>query len=419
MSEPAVALDAEVVELLAAEPALLAIADAVVVTQPRRRRWRRGVALPLAAAVLTLGVGVLATLPRGGADASLLPQALAAVGRGPVVHAQIETRVRQANVVDLATGRTSPRTVAIEYWFDERRGRLRTVVRRDGVVVAELLERRNVRNGRAASRFDSREPALHPGLAEFVTGYREALRSGAARRIGRGELAGREVIWLAFASGSTTERVAIDADTYVPVLIVPHQRGRADGRIAWRVKLVETTALVEADFAPPPRSRARPFRGDVRGSHPVSSGQLRRALAWPAWWLGESWRGLSLVSLERQTLSRGYPPGRSGKARGDGVRLRYAAADTRDYLEISQAPVAEPAYAFPGGVATFGGNPIPPEGQMELVALRDGTSGAPTFIGQLRRDGVHVTIWSSSRRLCLDAARALRRLADDRGGTLR
>jgi hypothetical protein len=141
----------------------------------------------------------------------------------------------------------------------------------------------------------------------------------------------------------------------------------------------------------------------VTSSRPVSSGQLRGSL-----WLGESWRGLRLVSLERQTLSRGYPPGQHGVERGSGVHMRYAADGQPRYVEVSVSPAPEPAYAFTGGAATFDGNPIPAAGKMEIARLAG--SGRQTFIGQLRRDGGYVTLWSGARALCLQAARELRRI---------
>jgi len=203
----------------------------------------------------------------------------------------------------------------------------------------------------------------------------------------------------------------VDAETYVPVLVVPLDADGRAGGFSWRVARIESVARVEADFAPPQVQPAAPFRGDVRESQPVSSGQVATEVGWPALWLGESWQGLRLVSLERQTLSRGYPPGSGIEAtRGEGLRLRYAADGTGTYVELSQAPAPEPAYAYAGGHSTFQGSPVPREGFAEIVELPNAGSGGSTVLGQLRRDGTYVTIWASSRELCLAAARALRRV---------
>lgn len=413
MNEPAVSLDHEVIELLAGEPQLLAIADAITATQPRRPARRRRLRLIAVAAAAVLVAGVLAALPQRGSTPSVLAEALAAVGGGPVVHARIEARLPTTNVVELATGREVAQTVSIEYWFDEPRGRLRTLVRRGGITVDEFLQ---TRAGAAGSQGPVRtlrgaEPALDPALAGFVTRYREALASGEARRLSEGELDGRSVVWLLLAGGETRERVAVDADTFVPVLIVPLDGSGRPSSISWRVRTIESSARVEADFAPPRPTPPRPYRGDVRGSEPLSSAQVRDAFPWPALWLGDSWRGLPLASLERQALTRGYPPGTGIAAeRGEGLRLRYGLGGEESYVELSQAPFPEPAYGFLGGTLTFDGNPIPARGSVEIVELVDG-AGRATVVGQLRRDGVFVTIWASSRELCLEAARALRRVS--------
>lgn len=405
------AFDLEVVELLAEEPALLAIADAVVATQQRPRRRsllpRLLAATMLVAAVAALGLA----LPSGDGERSLVSEALAAIGAGPVLHARISARLPRTNVVDLASGRAKPQTITIEYWFDEPQGRLRTVVRRGGVLTEEVLQ---TRAGATSSRGPVRlaagaEAALDPALAGFVTGYREALERGRAQVVEEDELEGRRIVWLLLGAAAARERVAVDAETYKPLLITPLDRQGAASPFSWRVGLVQAVARVEADFAPPRRHPPAPFRGDVRGSEPVSSGQAAAAAAWPALWLGQSWRGLRLVSLERQVLTRGYPPGaRVRVTQGEGLRLRYAVDGEARYVELSQAPFPEPAYAFAGGEATFNGNPVPPEGSIELVEL-DGAQRAA--IGQLRRDGVYVTIWASSRALALEAARDLRRIA--------
>jgi hypothetical protein len=412
--ERAVALDREVVELLADEPELLALADAIAATQrqpPRRRPWPRLVAV---AAALAGVAAAVATLPFRGGEPSLLSEALAAVGRGPVVHARIEARLPETDVVELATGRRTPQTVAIEYWFDEPRGRLRTEVRRSGVLVDDFLQTRaGVLSGRGPVEVArAAEPALDPALAGFVTRYREALARGRARRLGERELNGRRVVWLLLGAGAARERVAVDAETFEPVLVVPLDRGGRPGAFTWRVATIESVARVEADFAPPRTRPATPFRGDVRDSRPISSGQVQATVRWPALWLGESWRGLRLVSIERQTVTRGYPPATGIETtRGAGLRLRYAAEGRPSYVELSQAPSPEPAYAFAGGRSTFQGNPVPREGFAEIVELGSAPGGVPTALGQLRRDGVYVTIWASNRALCLEAARALRRVA--------
>src|SRR5439155_19114069 len=102
-----------------------------------------------------------------------------------------------AELVRVATGRSVPRTITIAYWYDERRGRLRTVVSRSGVVT-------RVGSG----------SGLDPALQTFVTGYRRALAERRVRVLRSGTLGGVPVRWLSLPSLAGGERVAIDSRTY-------------------------------------------------------------------------------------------------------------------------------------------------------------------------------------------------------------
>ncbi len=414
MSRAAGALqDREVVELLADEPALLAIADAVALTQPRprgRRHWPR---LAGAAALVLVVAAVVALFPQRGQHGGLLEDALAAMGQGPVVHARIEARLPGTRVVNLATGRAEPQLISLEYWFDEQRGRLATVVRRGGLPVERLLATPSgtASGGGYLRTKGSSAPALDPALAGFVTGYLDSLESGTARVLGSGKLGSRQVVWLQLGSGRIRERVAVDAERLIPISIVPLNGRGNPSTVSWRVTVIESVARVEANFARPKARAAVPYRGDVRSSRLLSSRQANKAVRWHALWLGESWKKLRLSRLELQTLSRGYPPGSDEPStRGHGLQLRYTAGPGSRFVEISQAPYPEPAYAYTGGEATFNGNPIPQRGLVEIVELAPAPGSVSRVVGQLRLDGVYVTIWASSRALCLAAARALTRI---------
>ncbi|HWL33813.1 MAG TPA: hypothetical protein VNP89_09420 [Gaiellaceae bacterium] len=412
-ARPKVLLDSEVVELLADEPELLAVADAVSATQRAPRRRRLGPRLIGLAAVLALVAAAVTLVPDRGVEHPFVSEALAAIGRQPVLHARIEARLPQNDVVDLATGHAAPQTVSIEYWFDERRGRLRTVLRRSGVVVEEFLETPtgSISGGGPVQRARGSRPAIDPALAGFVTGYRDALQSGEARVVANGTLNGRKVVWLQFDAGVSRQRVAVDSESYTPISLVPVDQQGRPADMSWQVRVVETVARVEANFVAPKLRAPRPFRGDVRESRPVSSAQALAGVRWPTRWLGESWRGLRLTSLELQTLSRGYAPG-SGRPseRGLGLNLRYGADGEAGFVAVSQAPLPEPAYAFAEGALTFNRNPVPREGYIELVELGGAPGDRIRVMGQLRQQGVFVTIWASSRELCLAAARALTRI---------
>jgi len=95
-------LDREVLELLREDPDLLAIADAVVVTQraePQRRggTWR----LLGVAAVVAVAAVIAVVAPWHGHGNGLIDRALAAVGHGRVLHAVIESDAPNEQVVNL------------------------------------------------------------------------------------------------------------------------------------------------------------------------------------------------------------------------------------------------------------------------------------------------------------------------------
>ena len=391
-------LDAEVVDLLRDEPRLLAIADAVVSTQQPASRSRRRTRLATLAAALLVAVAIVEVGPWRGEAGGVADRALAAIGSGPVLHAVLEARDPHGSLVELSTGKRAATTIQIEYWFDDERGLLRSLARRNGVAGDELLQ--TARGGLAV------RPAPNPALALFVRGYRRALAEGDARAAGTETVDGRRVTWLELRAGGVAERVAIDAETYAPVLIRALGPDGSPSPYVWRVRAIETRARQAGDFAAPAPAAVAPFRGDVHSSRPVSSGQARDVLAWPAVWLGESFRGLRLESIALQRLTRGYPPAsRRPATRGEGLELRYGAG--RHYVQLEQAPAPEPAYAFAGARSTFSGGPIPGDGLMELVELPRAGLGGSGCVGQLRRESVYLTIWASSRVLCLEAARRL------------
>jgi len=398
--------DVEVVVLLAEEPTLLAIADAVAATQRRRRRAPRPSLLVVVAVLLLVAAATsLVTLREG--RASIVDEALAVVGTAPVVHAVIAAEDPRGSVVEVATGRVRPVRIEIESWYDGERRLLRTTVRRNGVVVSEFLESPE---GSSSSDGPVRtlpgyEPALDPALSEFARGYRAALAAGTVRLAGEDEVGGRRVQWLELERGRLRERVAVDRETYRPLLIEPFSAAGTPSGFRWRVVELESVVRANAILSRPVPRPPAPSRGDVRASAPLSARQAAARLVWPALWLGRRFEGMTLVSIERQELSRGYsPPAPRQRGGGEGLRLLYRNGER--FVEIQQAPAAEPAYAFAGGRATFSWNPIPAEGFVELAALPG--QERTTWLGQLRVGGVHLSLWGFSRSGVLGAARALR-----------
>ena len=376
--------DREVVELLRDDPDLLAIADAVVETQPPTRisyAWRLLAVAAVVGAVIVLAV----VAPWHGHGKGLVGRALAAVGQGPVLHAVIESDVPNETIVNLASGRERPVPQTIEYWYDGDRGSLRAINSvNNGVVVDDSCR------GTARSRL------LDPALTAFVSRYREALKSGQAREVGRGMFDGRSVIWLRFAYGLFGERVGIDAQTYRPVVIEPlGARGRPV-EPTWRVTEIGTGPYRRSDFR---AGKSVAFLNISSHLQTIAPNGAARLVGWTPVWLGCSFRGLPLQYAQLQLLSHDPPvPVRLTK----GVDFAYGRG--ADRIQISEAKAREPIYwPQPGGTPARG---------TALVRRTPVTGRGPVkrdCQAQVHVAGVWVTVegWNRAASLCVDAARAL------------
>jgi hypothetical protein len=403
--------DPDLVTLLADEPELLAVADAIAITTPvrvRKAAWSL-----LLAAALALAVGLAAvTVWDGGGRASLVDRALAAVGEGPVVHAIIRTSTENAHwsenvYVDLETGERTPQQGQTEIWFDKAQAREHTVTRVEGRVVSDLLVTPELlaspdppvytcawitAHPEAAKRVgvgcDPKDanlgytPQLDPALATFIDGYRAALERGTAKEVGKGEIDGRSVTWLSLAlPRGGTEQVAVDDETGRPV------RVRRAAR-AYDVLLLETLGRSEGDFRAP-KVKVEPASGRVGAAGFIPVAEAPEAVP-GALWAGPAVSGLRLseVELQHPTTSFG-PDSDRPPVRGVGVELRYG---ERGQIRIQQSRAPQMAYAW------YSDALVPRTGSVLL-----GFSG-----GWLRRDGVYIRIWSQDPVVVVEVARALR-----------
>lgn len=370
--------DREILKLFADEPELLAITDAIHATYRPPRRLPRQV-LPIAAAIAVAIVAAVAW-PRGD---GLVESALAAVGSDPVIHSVVRRDAPRTILIELRSGRVVRGVVEVETWHDTRTGRLRTVTRRDGVVVADAV---------------SRQPGPTLGAPDGVQAqlltrsYRSALATGRARVGGRAEIGTREVIWLEF-TGAGRYRVAVDKDNYEPVAF--EQLG---GGPRWTVAALASVPATAGLFAPPPR-RAYPVAGNITSSKQIDVDAAAK-IAW-ALWAGERIGSHRLRSVHLQRLSRRTSDGR--RESGLGLELLYGGARR---VVIRVAPVPEPAYRFVEGRLTFDFNAIPNMGRVAVTTPATGEE----WLGQLRLRDAYVTIVAPTRAALLAAARALRPL---------
>jgi hypothetical protein len=248
-------LDGETVDLLADDPELLAIADALVATRPRRRRRAPFVA----GAAIAAGLALAFLAPWSGGTPALA-HALTALGSRPVVHV-------------IARAPTPRGEVQTETWYDTAHRILHAKIRRNGKLTDDFV----VRTFTWVSRSRivgfvavARGPLLvappgtwvtglpSPELLDFTTRYRDVLKSGRARVAGRGTIAGRAVVWIEFRRPIWTTRIAVDATTYKPVLLRTLVAGKRRGPDL-RILVAETVPYRAADFRAP-RHSVRPRR---------------------------------------------------------------------------------------------------------------------------------------------------------------
>jgi hypothetical protein len=420
-------------------------ADARQATRPRvslATRWRLGVL----AAAMTAAAGLVLAWPFANKHGTVLDRALAAVGDGLVLHAILRGEWG-GTLVDLSTGARRPIYGDDEVWFDTETGQTHQIERLGGVVHGEELYKPN-------------KPDAE--LAALGREYRQALASGSARIAGEDTLDGEPVVWITIHSESLpdvadgkdhewAQQVAVSKRTYKAVALRETRDGHPGPGTLQRVLDLKLVARDAADF-----TTSRPPRDGTafkQGREPISPEQAATVLGRTPLWLGDSYNGLPLAQVYRETTSVGHQQrvrltgaraaaaikcsqqrGSAGgecfrqlgltslEVRPDGVFttegpirwsdeqssivLFYGSVgdDPSTYLEHA-APLYDKAYVtltestqaspFRRGAGSY----VPPEGSVLI------TAGATS--GYLQRDGVQIGIDAGSESAVLAAARAL------------
>lgn len=418
---PDVLRDREVLEQLRDQPELLAIADAIHTTLGRdyRRRRRRGLTRTAALATVASAAAVLALVQpwSGGRGGGLVSQALAAIpGRGPIVHALLGSPVPGVELVDLRSGRSQREQVTAEFWFDPNRDVLHTLIRRDGVVVADVVASPEKTVSRAGPVLGQGSPTLDPALLAFASGYRHALASGAARPVGRALAGNGGQPILEVNTPLAREFVVLDPNTLRPRAIrTLSPTGRASTPIA-HVLSLSVIPSKSSDFVAPARS-AKPVAsgGTVEHSVPLTLTQASRALSQPPLWAGRQLSGLQLHLFARDRLARVFSTGARARSTRPGIDLIYGAVRggrpnwRSHFLEIQQATQPEPAYGFLSGPLQI--EPLPPAGVLRLERQQPAAGGHGLWRGELKQQGLYLALTGSSRGLVIAAARSLRPIA--------
>jgi hypothetical protein len=442
--------DAELVELFADEPELLAIADAIAATTTTPARAHASASAPSrlrlphpsvlsAVALVAAAVVVVLVAPWQRSHGTLTDMALAAIGTQPVVHVVMETPTG-AGLVEIASGNGQPVMQRDELWYDAARGLRRDVTRDGSVILDDELEtprggftshgivydcawiaahpvaatkarvscNASGDNGTTPHTVPRPKPTLDAGLAGFADSYRQALASGEAREAGSGEVNGQTVDWLVFpTSDGSTEKVALDRSSHKPILLEgPHSRIRIDS--------IETIPYDAANFARPTPAEvpARPSLTNAGDGADVALNGAAIAAAYPnALWAGPQIAGLQLVHAEQQPLSASFSDG-TPKQTGSGLELGYGTLDknghidrTQPYILIQEAPSSTLAT-----MAGFIHGGFPPVGRLYADPISGSWSTGNTLgVGATVIDGIYVMIQTrgTGPETLLDVARAL------------
>ena len=422
--------DPELVRMLADDPELLAIADALVETRREQpasepahaRRRRRLASVGAVAAVAAAVVTVLLVSPWGGDGGGLVGRALAAIGTGPVLHVVTEQPLPPGwyKPVSLPSGQPIQVAQRQEIWFDQSRDLKKTVTTLNGLAYEQLVEtpqgeftpggpvytcawiaahpieatkarvscNANGQNGTKPRKVPEQPPTLDLALAGFVDHYQSALSSGEATKTGTGQVDGHQVIWLRINAtsqsegGYPAEDVAIDASTYAPVLV----RTSGPQPVQFKVTEIDTRAYSPSLFTRPAREYP-PTSGSARATSPIAAARAPALLGGQALWLGQTWNGYQLVKVEQQQLVTGYAPqsGRKDK-HSVGVVFTYAppggTVDSAGVLQIEEATQCEDGWGMHCALL----------GPTEGVLLLNG----PFYSSFTVRNGIYIAITQKS-----------------------
>lgn len=402
--------DVETLELLRDEPELLAIADAVGSTQPRRKRLPRRVLLA-AAAVLAVAVVALLAPWQNEDGRGLVPErALAALpAPAPVMHAVLEQRM--GTRVHLKTGRLSPVLVRSESWYDQERALLRVRGYRDGRVLGDSTFR---------DAGDSSAAWMVLSFAQAAELFRQALADGRARVVGEARIRGHDVYLLTaepkpngFQGSMLT---AIDKHTYELVQVRGGESFAGSPEYELNVLTFEYLPRRTGLFGRPepgsPDLEEAGGMGSVLGP-PTDLATARTALGGKvALWAGPELGGRAIGGVQLFDVEVDIDSANGRGIRGQALELAYGARfgpRRRESVVLTQIRADDPARSYFEEAST-----TPPG----FADLSSGTAGSGqnrfrTWTASLRHSGFLVQIQGADRELVLRAARGLRPIPGD------
>jgi hypothetical protein len=358
---------------------------------------------------------------------SFTARALAAIGDRPVLHAVLRSPMMRT-YIDLATGQEKPQFDTFEIWFDRERHLVHVKCSMDGSVYDDIRE---------PLTDVSRSDLVDPALAEFFDGYRSALANGTAHVTGSGVVDGHEVNWIEIAAGHRagnrfTERVAIDKASSLPL----HIEATSNGKIVqtFNVASIETLPAGRGDFTKPKKIAGESYNTTRDQVTSITPGAAAAALP-GALWAGERISTLTLSSVSSAALmTQKFSPMPKFNALNmpSEASIRKLMAEQHSSAPSFQTGIElhygdgspgrvlgdEPTNVKPGGGYVWLWEAAKPD--QSYWGDQEGASSASSMLtecdtsadlvschGWLVKNGIHVTILTSSRDLLLEAARAL------------
>jgi hypothetical protein len=295
--------------------------------------------------------------------------------------------------VELATGRSVPQKLTDEIWLDERTGLYRLKLRIGSDVLFDGV-------GTSCSPGRPKNGCLRFGIPPFseADNYQYAVEHGKTREVGKGNVDGHEVVWIARVYRGKTnvrERAALDKQTHELRAVQQLEKGRPAEEES--VTLLDDLPTGSVRF-PVPRGGA-PWASVppvLQIAMELGSATIRVArgtLSPPPLWVGRHFSGFSLKGI------------RAGAEKVKGVSgvtlaaVPYVRLDYRrgpqgrlvleEFNSTSDALLRNQAFF----VAPAAGYLLLDQGQ------RNGTFG---------RGGVVVRISAPSRKVAVETARAVR-----------
>jgi hypothetical protein len=353
-----------------------------------------------AGAAITIAVALMLVVPLSRNGAGFGQKALAAIGSGRYIHAEMRPITSPAATIDLATGRVEPITERVEMAYDTRTGTAFGSTTFAGVV------------------FGGGSPS-DPIVRTFAGGYQRALASGAARVVRRATVDGVDAQVIRFATTSfdgitAQEDVAVSETTHKPIRIryasVDAHGTAYPGAMTFRV--VRFGSSDSKPVLPRPSAGFEhlgdtpALTGNASDIRDVSIGEASHALGHAAVWPGEHLAGTTLRRARLQFVTTMLVAGFRTTSHATGLRLEYRKG-TRE-LVVEQAASALMGYDFWSRVYGTSG-PLPPQGAAIMTCNLCSTASRHDRVwqAQLRRDGLFITIRSSERSLVIAAARSL------------